>query len=152
MSLFAKLSVRRHVEPDPSLDQGDSGGALLEFTILAPLFFLILFATIEFGSIFYLRNNMVNAAREAARTWAVQQPGTMTAQQACNIAQQYLAGNGQTFACVATDHCNSAPKAQDVTVQVSVDAAAASLTNYLGVFTGGTLTASVTMRKEIACP
>jgi Flp pilus assembly protein TadG len=128
----------------------ESGGALIEFTLVAPLFFLIVFGIIEWGSIFYLRNNMINAAREAARGIAVQ---GLTTGQAQTVAQNFLAGNGQTFAYIITDHCTLVPpnKVPEVTVQINVDAAAASLVNFMGIFTGQTLTAKVTMRKELAC-
>src|SRR5437868_1635716 len=68
------------------------GGPMVEFAVMAPLFFVILFGIVEWGSIFFLQNNMVNAAREGARTAAVQ-GGTMAAagQSAC----RWLSGSGQ---------------------------------------------------------
>jgi Flp pilus assembly protein TadG len=132
----------------------ESGGALIEFTLMAPVFFLIVFAIIEWGSVFFLQSNMVNAAREAARIWALDN-GTpaMTSTDAQNVAVNYLAGSGQTYTYVLTDHCTLAPpnKAQDITVQISVDAASAALVNFMGLM-GGQLTSKVTMRKERACP
>src|SRR5450759_5109182 len=81
------------VEASP--DQSESGAAMVEFTVLMPVFFLILFGIIEFGMIFFLRNNMVNAAREAARTVAVQQ-GTPTSA-LTSACTKYLTGIGRTF-------------------------------------------------------
>ena len=131
------------VEVSP--DQSESGAALVEFTVLMPVFFLILFGIIEFGMIFFLRNNMVNAAREAARSISVQGGTSATAK---TIACNYLAGTGQQFSITFTDSC---PGAQDVTVQITVPTDKASFFNYLGMFTGGTLKAAVTMRKELTC-
>ena len=56
--------------------------------------------------------------------------------------------SGLTFTITYVDQC---PGAQDVKTTVTTDAAAASLVNYLGLFTGTTLKAEVTMRKENTC-
>ena len=138
------------------LKRDEDGGALVEFTVLAPLFFLIVFGIIEWGMIFYLQNNMVNGAREGARTAAVQASSSMTSAQqvaaANNAACRWMTGAGQTFVITSSDGCTGANAGQqDITVRMSVDAASASIFNYLSMFTGRTLNASVTMRKEIAC-
>jgi Flp pilus assembly protein TadG len=123
----------------------ERGGALIEFTILAPVFFLIVFGIIEWGSIFYIQNNMVNSARQAARSVAVQNLSLATANQnACN----QLIGYGLTYTITTSNLC---PANQDIRVQVTVDAAAASMVNYMNMM-NGTLNASVTMRNELACP
>ncbi len=46
--------------------------AAVELAIVAPLLFTILFGIIEFGWMFTIKNTMVNAAREGARTGALQ--------------------------------------------------------------------------------
>jgi Flp pilus assembly protein TadG len=130
------------------LPSGESGIVSVEFAIILPVFLLVIFGIIEFGSIFFLRNNMVNAAREAARSWSVQQ-----STDAVTVAQNYLQGFGQTFNITATDGCTLNPKVQDVIVHIDTDLASASLINYLGMFQAGSkLNADVTMRKEIVCP
>jgi hypothetical protein len=43
------------------------GAAAVEFGILAPLLFVIIFGIIEFGAIFYNQAVITNASREAAR-------------------------------------------------------------------------------------
>jgi Flp pilus assembly protein TadG len=131
-----------------SEDRSESGAALVEFTILAPVFFLITFGIIEFGSIFFVQNTMVNAAREASRSMAVQ---GLTSAQAQTIAMNYLTGYTQPFTYNIRDNCLDSPKAQEVTVTITTDAASASLVNYLGLFTGKTLSSKVIMRKELAC-
>lgn len=153
MPMFSRLWPCRPQPRDAALDESDSGGALVEFTIIMPLFLLIVFGIIEWGLIYFLQNNMTNAAREAARTWAVQNQ-SLTSTQVCNIARGYLTGTQHTYQCTATDHCQftGAARTPDVTVQLGLDAAAASIINFTGYFTGGTLVARVTMRKETACP
>ena len=49
-----------------SLRQQD-GGSLVEFAIIAPLLFVILFGIIEFGILIYDKAMLTNAAREGAR-------------------------------------------------------------------------------------
>lgn len=130
----------------PRLKSDENGGALLEFTIMAPVLFLIFFGIIEFGTIFNLQNNMVTAARDTARIWAAQNPQTWNAAAAQNNCETRL---GAGFTCTAQDHCPTAP---DVSITVSRPASSALLVNYLGLFTGHTFTTSVTMRKETRCP
>jgi Flp pilus assembly protein TadG len=137
------------------LRKDEDGGALIEFTIMAPVLFLIFFGIIEFGSLFNLQNNMVNAARDTARKWAARDTQTKNwqPQDAVNDCLSRLTGLGQTFVCVARDHCNDTPKQQDVSVEVRInDAAAASLVNYMGVFSGQQLSIAVRMRQDTACP
>jgi Flp pilus assembly protein TadG len=129
----------------------ESGAVLVEFTVLTPVFFFIIFGIIQFGSLLSLQNIMVNAAREAARTVAVQ---SQTAAQAQTIASNYLTGYPQVFTYTVTDGCATTPKGQwaDVTVNISTPAAAASLINYNNLFTSTQkLSATVVMRKELAC-
>ena len=138
------------------LARNEDGGALIEFTVMAPLFFLIVYGMIEWGSIFYLQNNMVNASREGARTAAGQMSTALTSTQVMTAANQttcnWLAGSGQQFTIAFKDWCTGLNTgAQDVTVTVSVNAANASLVNYLGMFTGVTFSNSTTMRKELNC-
>lgn len=136
------------------LKKDEDGGALIEFTIMAPVLFLIFFGIIEFGSLFNVQNNMVNAARDTARKWAARDAQTKNWQpaDAVNDCLSRLTGLGQTFTCNAVDHCADTPKQQDVSVEVRVDAAAASLVNYMGLFTGQQLVIAVRMRQDTACP
>jgi Flp pilus assembly protein TadG len=50
---------------------GEKGQALVEFTLLIPIFLLLLFAIIDFGMGFYSWITVTNAAREGARLGAV---------------------------------------------------------------------------------
>src|SRR5262249_7943254 len=131
------------------------GAALVEFTILMPVLFLILFGIVEFGAMIWMQNNMIGAAREGARTASVR-GGTMT--DAYNRACNCLAGTGQTFTISASNTCNAS--VGEVTVQVAIDKSKASLMNKFFSLSGGHLTttswggqigASVTMRQEDSC-
>ena len=144
----------RSTSLDSSDDQSESGAALVEFTILMPVLFLILFGIVEFGMIVFTQNNMTNAAREGARASAVQGGGMAVANAA---ACRWLVGTGQTFTITSTDLCNAQ---QDVRVQITVSAASASLMNTFFTLAngnigtsawGGNFTAAATMRKENTC-
>src|SRR3989337_2626478 len=50
---------------------GEKGQALVEFTLLVPIFLLLLFAIIDFGMGFYSWITVTNAAREGARLGVV---------------------------------------------------------------------------------
>jgi Flp pilus assembly protein TadG len=127
---------------DSSLAQNESGATLVEFTVIMPLFFLILFGIIEYGTIFFLQYNMLNAARTAARTISVQgSTPAAAAQTACNC----LPGSGQTYTITSSNSCPAS------SVNISTPSATASVFNYLGMFTGNTLQAQVTMHIE-NCP
>ena len=53
-----------------------SGGTAVEFSIVAPVFFLLVLAMIEFGRMVMCYQVLTNAAREAARVGAL--PGATT--------------------------------------------------------------------------
>ncbi|MGH2597448.1 MAG: TadE/TadG family type IV pilus assembly protein [Actinomycetota bacterium] len=53
------------------LRREERGAAAVEFAIVASLFFMLVFGIIDFGFAFHSWNNAVNAAREGARTAAV---------------------------------------------------------------------------------
>lgn len=48
--------------------------AMVEFAIVAPILFVLVFGIIDFGRVFFLYNNLTNAAREGARRGAVMTP------------------------------------------------------------------------------
>jgi TadE-like protein len=47
--------------------RSEAGQSLAEFTLVAPIFFLLLFTVIQVGLIFGTQNGLVNGVREAAR-------------------------------------------------------------------------------------
>lgn len=54
------------------LRKTEAGQALVEFTLILPIFLLLLFAIVDFGRGFYTWVLVTNAAREGARMAAVQ--------------------------------------------------------------------------------
>ncbi len=51
--------------------KGEKGQSLLEFALVAPIFFLVLFAIVDFGMAFHAWITVTNSAREGARLGAV---------------------------------------------------------------------------------
>ena len=51
--------------------EDENGGSLIEFAIIAPLLFVILFGIIEFGVLLYDKAMLTNASREGARAGIV---------------------------------------------------------------------------------
>src|SRR3546814_19084774 len=88
---------------------------------------MILFGIIQFGSVLFLHNNMVNAAREAARRMSVDE--SFDSGQAQTYAQSYLADWNLTFSVTATAPLPVAT-GRDVLVQINVPAADAALVNF----------------------
>ncbi len=119
------------------------GISSVEFAIIGPVFLLILFGMISFGSVLFTHNNMINAARESARRMAV---GDLNTTEAEAFANNYLTGMGVTFTVNAQDPAPSDP--DDVSVDISVSAEDVALVNFPGIFDGRTLQVTVTMMKE----
>jgi Flp pilus assembly protein TadG len=114
-----------------------SGAAAVEFAIVLPIFLMILFGIIQFGSLMFLHGNMLNAARDTVRRMSV---GELDATTAPAHAQTYLADWGLTFNVAAND-------VGDVSVQISVPTADAAIVNF-PVTWPGNLVAEATMRPE----
>jgi Flp pilus assembly protein TadG len=52
----------------------DRAASMVEFAIVAPLLFMLVFGVIDFGRVYFLYNNLTNAARDGARYGAVLPP------------------------------------------------------------------------------
>lgn len=144
---FIKKNNRVTAAQSPrALRWNERGAAAVEFALVLPLLFAVLFGIIQFGALFFLHNNMVNAAREAARKLAVGDITTVAQAQA--TANAYLASWGLAFTVTPT--IGVAP-GSDMIVTVTVPMKSATLIDVIGVFSPSSnpvLRATVTMRKE----
>jgi Flp pilus assembly protein TadG len=133
------------VEVSP--DQSESGAALVEFTIIMPLFFLVFFGIIEWGLIFFFQNTMQSAAEVAARVVAVN--GYTTSAQAkpfvCPWLMNNSFGGSLTFAVQTTDLSSTGTCA--VQAQITTSATGVSIINFLNMI-GGNLKTTASMPKE----
>jgi Flp pilus assembly protein TadG len=142
--------------PRPFRNTGERGQALVEFSLILPIFLLMIFALVDFGRMFFSWQIVTNAAREGARAAAVQ--GT----------------NAQVQNAVLASFCNPAPsncalplgdvsqsatnvqgdRGEPVTVQVSYDFTYVTPIGAIIALIGGgplntpTIEATSTMRLE----
>ena len=143
----------------------EHGGPLVEFTVLAPMFFLIMFGIIEWGNIFFVQSNMASAARLAARGVAVgavaysSTPATLSTAAiavACGTGSP-IKGSPYTYTFTLTydQGCTTTNVGSgfgNVTMQITTPAAPVSLVNYLGSIASATkIQAMATMQQEQVC-
>jgi len=60
------------------LKSSEKGAAMAEFVIISVVFFMIIFAIIEFGRLFYIHNALTDAARRGARYAALHKKADLT--------------------------------------------------------------------------
>lgn len=66
------------------------GASLVEFAIIAPLFFLIIFGIIEFGILIYDKAMLTNASREGARAGIVfNHPNPISDEEIKQVVREY---------------------------------------------------------------
>jgi Flp pilus assembly protein TadG len=125
------------------------GAAAVEFAVVAPLFFLLIFGMIEFGRMVMIQQVITNASREGARA-AVLDGATSTAVKSAVVT--YMANGGVTVTTsnvtINPTDPTTAATGSPVTVTVSV---AFDQVSWLPspMFLGGKqMTASTVMRRE----
>jgi Flp pilus assembly protein TadG len=111
--------------------QGQRGTAIVEMAIVIVLFFFIVFAMLDYGWAFSVRENMIHSAQEGLRTALV----TGSADQSCAAraaARQRMAGViGATRAGTTSPMSSTAP-CTDPTADLTVTVATASCVGTVG--------------------
>jgi Flp pilus assembly protein TadG len=92
---------------------GDGGAVLVEFAIVAPLFFLLVFGIIEFGWAFYQNLDLRHGAREGSRLAAVNYKTTANPTPADQATE------------IVNELCDRMDSGGSVTVQISRSGTAA---------------------------
>lgn len=112
-SARAPRGVRRSVRPDRR------GATVVEFAVVAPLLFLLIFAALEFGRVVMVQQIITNAAREGARRGILEQT---TVSEVKTTVIDYLADCSITGATVSVspDDLGKAGFGDPVTVTVTV--------------------------------
>ena len=67
--------------------RADRGAVLVEFAIIVPIFFLLVFAVVEFGWAFYQQLDVRHGAREGARLAAVDFQSTASPSPSTQVAE-----------------------------------------------------------------
>ena len=143
----------------PAGNRFDSGGAAVEFAFTLPVLILFLFGIIQFGSVYFVKNNMLNAARQAARLMVVDNLSGSGNSVACasapngsaeEIACGSLVNFGLNFTVKARQPDPSDPDDTDVSVEITVPAEDASIVDVLGLFGTENIRVRVIMHKENA--
>ena len=136
-----------------TLARDSRGSAAVELVFALPMLLLLLFGMIQFGFIFFVWNDMENAAREGARRLAVD--SSITEAAAKTRVEAWLVTWPTTFsvtACtIATKTAAPATCTGDDEVSVTVSAPLAEVAligNLFDLFGTNTLTVRVVMRKE----
>ena len=123
------------------------GAAAVEFAVVAPLFFLMVFGMIEFGRMIMVQQVITNASREGARMAVLDGATTDTVQTA---VQTYLHGAtvGSADVTVNPSPPSSAGYGEPVTVTVSINFNQVSWLPSPMFLGGKALSAATVMRRE----
>ncbi len=126
-----------------------SGTALVEFAIVSPILFLLVFGMIEYGRMVMVQQIITNASREGARLGVLD--GTTTGDVQTSVTD-YLAGASVTGATITVDPSppDSAGFGEPVTVTVDIPFNQVSWLPTPLFIGGKTLSASTIMRRESA--
>lgn len=120
---------------------------MVEFAIVAPLFFLLVLGMIEFGRMVMVQQVLTNASREGARVAILD--GVTTAEVVAAV-EEYLQTGAISGASVqvAPDPPTTAGYGEPVTVTVSVPFTRVSWLPSPFMLGGKTLTSTTVMRRE----
>ena len=130
---------------------GDDGAALVEFALIAPLFFLLVFGIIEFGWAFFQQLDVRHGAREGARLAAVNYktsasptPATQTDQIVDAVCDRMDSGDNITV-LITRSGTSAVGQEFEVTIEKPLD----QLTGFLGFALNGVdITSHVESRLE----
>lgn len=112
----------------------------VEFALVMPILLLFLIGIVQFGSAFFMQNNMVNTARELARRLATDQ---VTVPNAESWAIDRLPAFSTNYAVDVTPPDPGDPDADFFRVVITVPLSDAVIIDPLGMFRTGNLRAEV---------
>ena len=123
------------------------GAALVEFAMVAPVFFLFLVGAVEFGRAIMVQEALTNASREGARVATLD--GSLDSD-VSNAANDYLNCMGIAGATVTPSPHNPGltSAGTEVSVTVSIPYMSVTWVPSPWFLKGATLTASTTMQRE----
>jgi Flp pilus assembly protein TadG len=125
-----------------------SGAAVVEFAVLAPVLFLLIFGMIEYGRMIMVQQLITNAAREGARVAILE---GKTNADVIDAVQEHIGGGvpiGDNDVTTNPADITTTPAGESVTVTVGVDFADVSWLPEALWLGSKRLTASSAMRLE----
>ena len=132
--------MTNHV-PNRRKRHDESGAALIELSLSILLLLIMLLGIMGFGYAFFVQQNMVVAARDAARVMAIEDS---TPADAIKIVKDRLDGIPLNFKIQVDNPDSSEVNGNAVTVSITTPLNKVSF----GLLSDGNLKASVTMRRE----
>jgi len=124
--------------------RGEGGQSLVEFALVLPIFFLVLFAIIDFGMAFHAWITVTNSAREGARLGAVRAPATDIEQRVRDTADSL----DQEDLTVIVTNAEGDP-GESVVVDVSYEYTMITpMADILGMISGGTIGDELTLGSK----
>ena len=121
------------------------GAAVVEFALVAPLFFTLVFGTVEYGRYVMVQQMLVNASREGARVRVLT---ASTDADATTAVSNYLSGAGVSGQTTTVTKLTSASTDVPYQVTVSIPFTSVSWTPAPWFLGSLTLTSSTVMRHE----
>lgn len=128
-------------------NRNESGAALIEFALIAPLLILLVLGIVEFGWKFGQFNDVRHAVREGARFAAVDggDEGAIVAQ-VCNAMD--LVGAGITQVRVSLTDAPNEARGENGSIRVEVDVSGLTNAPLISSFVPGQLASEVSFRLE----
>jgi Flp pilus assembly protein TadG len=124
------------------------GAAVVEFAIVAPVFFLLVFGMIEYGRLVMVQQILTNASREGARQAVLDGATSTEVKSAVTTYLQNTSITGSTVTLNPTEP-STAGYGEPVTVTVTIPFSKVSWLPQPMFLSGSyTLTASTVMRRE----
>lgn len=121
------------------------GALTVEFALTAPIFFLFVFAGIEFARIHMIQNSMENAAFEGARRGIV--PGA-TANDCKQVAESLVDIIGLKDVTVTVSPSTFTTSTESITVDIQVPITASNGFGLTGFMSGKSMATSISMPIE----
>lgn len=138
MNRGMKRGVRRHTR---------KGTAVVEFALVAPLFFLLVFGIIEFGRLIMVQQIVTNTAREAARMAIIDGANLTSIKNTLETDLDDMSVPNATVTLIELADSGGLGERIEAVVTVNLGEVSWLPGSYVG-FDAFTITSNCTMRKE----